>query len=186
MSLRELIIFLLGLAIVGIILRGLYVALQARRGQLRIAIDKNIPTDIDLEALELAELPGGGARVLSRESADDESPVSASLDAANQRAESFSLGVEGEAVPVLMDSVEVGQVAQIDTASSNTTHTDERCANGEQGESDAMSQRRESPAPATSQDLFDDERGEKQGPRISDLPPYAAATLDTHGESADR
>ena len=186
MSLRELIIFLLGLAIVGIILRGLYVALQARRGQLRIAIDKNIPTDIDLEALELAELPGGGARVLSRESADDESPVVASLDAANQRAESFSLGVEGEAVPVLMDSVEVGQVAQIDTASSNATHTDERSENGEQGESDPMSQRRESPAPATSQDLFDDEPGEKQDPRIGGLPSYATATLDTHGESADR
>ncbi|HCA37899.1 MAG TPA: hypothetical protein DEP13_14850, partial [Gammaproteobacteria bacterium] len=134
MSLRELIILLLGLAIVGIILRGLYVALQARRGELRIAIDKTIPTDIDLEALELAELPSGGARVVSRESADDESPVLASLDAANQRAESFSLGVEDEAVPVLMDSVEVGQVAQIDTAASNTTHDDERPVNGDQGD----------------------------------------------------
>ena len=134
MSLRELIILLLGLAIVGIILRGLYVALQARRGELRIAIDKTIPTDIDLEALELAELPSGGARVVSRESADDESPVLASLDAANQRAESFSLGVEDEAIPVLMDSVEVGQVAQIDTAASNTTHDDERPVNGDQGD----------------------------------------------------
>ena len=233
MSLRELIILLLGLAIVGIILRGLYVALQARRGQLRIAIDKNIPTDIDLEALELAELPGGGARVVSRESADDESPVSASLDAANQRAESFSLGVDDEAVPVLMDSVEVGQVAQIDTAASNTTHDDERSLNDDQGddwdserdhepedywdgeqdnkwedeadfvnagaatpenvfeagrtagEPDSMSQRGESPAAVTSQDLFDDEPGEKQDPRIGNLPSYEVATANAHGESAD-
>ena len=233
MSLRELIILLLGLAIVGIILRGLYVALQARRGQLRIAIDKNIPTEIDLEALELAELPSGGARVVSRESADDESPVLASLDAANQRAESLSLGVEDEAVPVLMDSVEVGQVAQIDTAASNTTHDDERSLNDDQGddwdserdhepedywageqdnkredeadfvnagaatpenvfeagriagEPDSMSQRGESPAAVTSQDLFDDEPGEKQDPRIGDLPSYEAATANAHGESAD-
>ena len=233
MSLRELIILLLGLAIVGIILRGLYVALQARRGKLRIAIDKTIPTDIDLEALELAELPSGGARVVSRESADDESPVLASLDAANQRAESFSLGVEDEAVPVLMDSVEVGQVAQIDTAASNTTHDDERSVNGDQGddwdserdhepedywdgeqdnkredeadfvnagaatpenvfeagriagEPDSMSQRGESPAAVTSQDLFDDEPGEKQDPRIGDLPSYEAATANANGESAD-
>ena len=233
MSLRELIILLLGLAIVGIMLRGLYVALQARRGQLRIAIDKNIPTDIDLEALELAELPSGGARVVSRESADDESPVLASLDAANQRAESFSLGVEDEAVPVLMDSVEVGQVAQIDTAASTTTHDDERSVNDDQGddwdserdhepedywdgeqdnkredeanfvnagaatpenvfeagriagEPDSMSQRGESPAAVTSQDLFDDEPGEKQDPRIGDLPSYEAATANAHGESAD-
>ena len=233
MSLRELIILLLGLAIVGIILRGLYVALRARRGKLRIAIDKTIPTDIDLEALELAELPSGGARVVSRESADDESPVLASLDAANQRAESFSLGVEDEAIPVLMDSVEVGQVAQIDTAASNTTHDDERPVNGDQGddwdserdhepedywdgeqenkredgaafvhagaatpenvfeagriagEPDSMSQRGESPAAVTSQDLFDDEPGEKQDPRISDLPSYEAATANANGESAD-
>ena len=67
MSLRELIILLLGLAIIGIILRGLFVALQARRGQLRMAIDKNIPADVDLDALELAELPSGGARVVRRD-----------------------------------------------------------------------------------------------------------------------
>ena len=69
MSLRELIILLLGLAIIGIILRGLFVALQARRGQLRMAIDKNIPEDVDLDALELAELPSGGARVVRRDGA---------------------------------------------------------------------------------------------------------------------
>ena len=66
MSLRELIILLLGLAIIGIILRGLFVALQTRRGQLRIAIDKNIPTDVDLDSLELAELPWRRSRCAAR------------------------------------------------------------------------------------------------------------------------
>ena len=112
MSLRELIILLLGLAIVGIILRGLYVAMQARRGQLRMAIDKNIPTDIDIDALELSELPGGGARVVQRNPEVAESANSMALDTAKQRAESMALGEEDAAVPVLMDSVEVGQVAQ--------------------------------------------------------------------------
>ena len=47
MSPRELIIFLLGLAIVAVILRGLYVAMQARRGQIKLVIDKNTITDIN-------------------------------------------------------------------------------------------------------------------------------------------
>lgn len=221
MSLRELIILLLGLAIVGIILRGLYVALQARRGQLRMAIDKNIPSDIDLEALELAELPGGGARVVTRDSIEDESAVSASLEAANQRAESLSLGVEDEAVPVLMDSVEVGQVAQIDTAASNSTQDDDYAAKDESqdepqdewedewtegevdyqdagaatpedsfeagstaGEPASLRQRRESPAVTNSQDLFDEEPGAKQDPRLGDMRSYAESATDAC-EAAD-
>jgi len=64
MDLRELVILVLGLTIVGVVLRGLLVALKARKSQLRLAIDKNIPKDIDLEAIELAELPSGGARVV--------------------------------------------------------------------------------------------------------------------------
>lgn len=209
MSLRELIILLLGLAIVGIILRGLYVALQARRGQLRMAIDRNIPSDIDLEALELAELPGGGARVVSRDAAEEESAVSASLEAANQRAETFSLGIEDDAVPVLMDSVEVGQVAQFDATASNTSD-DERFADDDwepdggdlagveaatyEVEPDTASQaeesvsairRREPPAGVTSQDLFDDEPGEKQHPRIGELASYDEPTVDALGEAAD-
>ena len=55
---RELVILLLGLAIIAVVLRGLYVAISARRGQIKLAIDKNIPQDVDLEAMELAELPG--------------------------------------------------------------------------------------------------------------------------------
>ena len=107
MSLRELIILLLGLAIIGIILRGLFVALQARRGQLRMAIDKNIPADVDLDALELAELPSGGARVVRRDGAMQEGAPS-KLERAALRAEALDLEEESEAVPVLMDLVAVG------------------------------------------------------------------------------
>ena len=57
MSGRELVILLLGLAIVAVVLRGLYVALNARRGQIKLAIDKNIPQNVDLEALEMAVVP---------------------------------------------------------------------------------------------------------------------------------
>lgn len=66
MDLRELVILVLGLTIVGVVVRGLLVALKARKSQLRLAIDKNLPKDIDLEAIELAELPSGGARVVRR------------------------------------------------------------------------------------------------------------------------
>lgn len=110
MGMRELLILLLGLAIVAVILRGLYVALQARRGQIRLAIDKNIPRDVDLEALELAELPGGGARVIPRNNSsrqDDEAEREDPIEQANERAHSLDLGHDDEAVPVLMDSVQV-------------------------------------------------------------------------------
>ncbi|MDD9894162.1 MAG: cell division protein ZipA [Gammaproteobacteria bacterium] len=107
MSPRELVILLLGLAIVAVILRGLYVALQARRGQIKLAIDKNIPQDVDLDALELAELPSGGARVVERSFAAVNSQNSA-IEAANARAASLGLGTvqdEDESIPVLMDPV---------------------------------------------------------------------------------
>ena len=92
MNIRELIILLLGFAVIAVILRGLYVAFWARRGQIRLAIDKNIPQDVDLESLELAELPGGGARVVDR---------AMEAQAAGLRASSE----EGESIPVLMDAV---------------------------------------------------------------------------------
>ena len=111
MSLRELIILLLGLAIIGIILRGLFVALQARRGQLRMAIDKNIPTDVDLDALELAELPGGGARVVRRDGELREG-MPGTLEKAMLRAKALDLEEGSEAVPVLMDSVTVGHFGE--------------------------------------------------------------------------
>ena len=112
MSLRELIILLLGLAIIGIILRGLFVALQARRGQLRMAINKNIPADVDLDALELAELPSGGARVVRRDGALQEGMPS-KLERAALRAEAFDREEESEAVPVLMDRVPNARGARV-------------------------------------------------------------------------
>ena len=66
MSPRELIILVLGFAMVGVLLRGLFVAIQVRRGQIRLTIDKNLPNDFDLEEFELFELPSGGARVVNR------------------------------------------------------------------------------------------------------------------------
>lgn len=74
MNLRELVILLLGLAMVTVVARGLIVALRARRNQIKLAIDKNIPSDVDLDALELAELPSGGARVVKRDRARSEAP----------------------------------------------------------------------------------------------------------------
>jgi cell division protein ZipA len=108
MNIRELIILLLGFAIIAVILRGLYIAFQARRGQIRLAIDKNIPQNVDLESLELAELPAGGARVVSRADRQDSEP--SAVEAANLRAESLNLGAtqkDGAAIPVLMDAVEI-------------------------------------------------------------------------------
>ena len=101
MDARELVIFLVGFAIVLVLLRGLYVALQARRGQIRLAIDKNIPQDVDLEALEMTELPSGGARVVARTLEE--------VNIQNRAHETFE-GVgdeEDELVPILMDAVEL-------------------------------------------------------------------------------
>lgn len=113
MNPRELIILLLGLAIVAVVLRGLYVAIQARRGQIRLAIDKNIPKDVDLDALEMSELPSGGARVVRR--GGTASAANADVERAARRAEALDLGGE-DAVPVLMDAV---------TVSSARTGTDD-------------------------------------------------------------
>jgi cell division protein ZipA len=62
---RELLILLLILAIIAVVLRGLFVALRSRKNKIKIALDKNIPV-YDLEELELRELPNGGARMVQR------------------------------------------------------------------------------------------------------------------------
>ena len=49
MNPRELIILLLGFVMVAVLLRGLFVAIQVRKGQIRLTIDKNIPQDFDPE-----------------------------------------------------------------------------------------------------------------------------------------
>ena len=105
---RELVILLLGLAIVAVVLRGLFVAINARRGQIKLAIDKNIPHNVDLESLELAELPGGGARLVTR-SLEEVNRQNNALDRAETRAKSLNLSdaeVDGH-IPVLMDTVEL-------------------------------------------------------------------------------
>ena len=91
MGLRELLILLLILAIVGVILRGLYVALHASRGQLRMALDKNIP-QYDPDELLSSELPNGGARLVQR-----------SFDEVVRRNSEFTS--RDQAIPVLMDTV---------------------------------------------------------------------------------
>ena len=111
MGSRELVILLLGFAIVAVILRGLYVALRVRRGQIKLAIDKNIPQNVDLEAMELAELPGGGARVVARSLLEVNSQNSA-LDVANQRALELGDDTGTDTIPVLMDAVEVATEVQ--------------------------------------------------------------------------
>ena len=109
---RELVILLLGLAIVAVLLRGLYVAINARRGQIKLAIDKNIPQNVDLESLELAELPGGGARVVTR-SLEEVNRQNNALDLAETKAQSVNLAdaeIDGH-IPVLMDAVELSEPA---------------------------------------------------------------------------
>ncbi|MDO8273763.1 MAG: hypothetical protein Q7U82_17855, partial [Gammaproteobacteria bacterium] len=99
MGLRELVILVLILAIVGVILRGLYVALKARRGQLRMALEKNIP-QYDPEELSLSELPNGGARMVERSFAQvvRQNSEFSSRDRLHK-------GRSEQAIPVLMDTV---------------------------------------------------------------------------------
>lgn len=99
MGLRELLILILILAIVGVILRGLYVALRARRGQLRMQLDKNIP-QYDPEELVRSELPNGGARMVERSFA--QVLQQNSEFSANDRRKT---GKSEHAIPVLMDSI---------------------------------------------------------------------------------
>ena len=65
---RDTIILVLGLLVVGVFVRGLIVAVRARRNQLRFALEKNISDIEDPDDLNLAELPQGGARVVSKKS----------------------------------------------------------------------------------------------------------------------
>ena len=102
MNPRELIILLLGFVMVAVLLRGLFVAIQIRKGQIRLTIDKNIPQDFDLEEWELAELPAGGARVVNRADTSqqfepDDSFVTLYGPAAKN----------GDSIPILMDVVEL-------------------------------------------------------------------------------
>ena len=103
MNPRELIILLLGFVMVAVLLRGLFVAIQVRKGQIRLTIDKNIPQDFDPDELELAELPTGGARVVSRADAPQDFQPDDSLDRQNEPALN-----NDDLIPILMDVVELG------------------------------------------------------------------------------
>src|SRR5690554_3366423 len=69
MGTQELLILLLLLAILAVVLRGMYVVLNRKRGQLKLQLEKNIP-EYNLEELELRELPNGGARNVERSFAE--------------------------------------------------------------------------------------------------------------------
>ncbi len=103
MNPRELIILLLGFIMVAVLLRGLFVAIQVRKGQIRLTIDKNIPQDFDSEELELAELPTGGARVISRADVSQDFQSDDSFDRQNEPASH-----NDDLIPILMDVVELG------------------------------------------------------------------------------
>ena len=103
MNPRELIILLLGFVMVAVLLRGLFVAIQVRKGQIRLTIDKNIPQDFDPEELELAELPTGGARVVSRADVSQDFQSDDSFDRQNEPASH-----NDDLIPILMDVVELG------------------------------------------------------------------------------
>ena len=105
MSARELVILFLGFVIILVILRGLYLALQARRGQIRMAIDKNIPQDVDLDELEMTELPSGGARIVERslEEVNSQNRVYDTMDT-EQAAFDLEGQNDSEGIPVLEDT----------------------------------------------------------------------------------
>ncbi len=123
MNLRELVILLLGLAIIGVVIRGLLVALKARRNQLKLAIDKNIPRDVDLEALEFAELPSGGARVVKRKRPSDtgSEESSVSVESSIEAPEESLLGDLQEDLPVPLPQ-DVPQEAIIKEESEDSHH----------------------------------------------------------------
>ena len=196
MSPRELIILLLGLAIVAVILRGLYVAMQARRGQIKLVIDKNIPQDVDLDALEMAELPSGGARVVERSLAVVNSKNSA-IEAAKIRAASLGLGAAEsgeESIPVLMDPVEISEAEEEETIEeslsysednygdpdsvlfdySDNNHRDERDSNDfedtEDTENSRLSMYREDNLSSVMPSYPDDEWGDEEDEEEGEIP----------------
>ncbi len=118
---REIVLVLLAVAVALFFIRVMYLVMKGRRQQLAVAIDKNIPQDVDLEELEFAELPNGGARVVSPgKPAVAEAGASSGLvttspvERANARAEALGLGRGANAVPVLMDPVELSDETKLD------------------------------------------------------------------------
>ena len=67
---RDTIVLVLGLLIVGVFVRGLIVAIRARKNQLRFALEKNVPDIENSDENNFAELPQGGARVVAKKELD--------------------------------------------------------------------------------------------------------------------
>ncbi|MDB2444794.1 cell division protein ZipA [Gammaproteobacteria bacterium] len=67
---RDTIVLVLGLLIVGVFVRGLIVAIRARKNQLRFALEKNVPDIENSDEKNFAELPQGGARVVAKKELD--------------------------------------------------------------------------------------------------------------------
>ena len=122
MNPRELIILLLGFVMVAVLLRGLFVAIQVRKGQIRLTIDKNIPQDFDPEELELAELPTGGARVVSRADVSQDFQSDDSFDRQKEQAPH-----NDDLIPILMDVVELGDsridLGELGAEDQDSVHT---------------------------------------------------------------
>lgn len=121
MGARELVILFLGLAIVVVVLTGLYAAVNARRGQIKLAADKNISNDLDADALELAELPGGGARIVDCSSGQPNLQNSA-LDRAESKSKTLQLADDANDesyIPVLMDAVALSEEVEAEAVFAN-------------------------------------------------------------------
>lgn len=103
MGLRELLILVLILAIIAVVLRGLYVALRSRRNRIRMALDKNIP-QYDLDEIEMRELPSGGARLVERSFAQA-MQQSTAQNAREATAAQSDSPVADDQIPVLTEKV---------------------------------------------------------------------------------
>ncbi len=86
MGMRDGLLVLGGLLIIAVLAHGAWIAWRARRADLRIRYERNIP-NLDLDDIDLlrAELPSGGARVVSqpgrpRRVDDDDTPMPALRD----------------------------------------------------------------------------------------------------------
>ncbi|MCC5871214.1 MAG: cell division protein ZipA [Gammaproteobacteria bacterium] len=90
MGMRDALLILGGLLILGVLAHGAWIAWRARRASLRVRYERNIP-NLDLDDIDLlrAELPSGGARIVSRSetprrAGEDEQPVPVLLDPIDQ------------------------------------------------------------------------------------------------------
>lgn len=112
---RDALLIVGGLLIVGVLAHGAWVAWRARRNDLRERYERNIP-NLDLDDIDLlrAELPSGGARVVSRPDVEPDAEPSADDD--------------GDPVPVLLDPVDQEPDAD---AASRPVETGEQTAEPE-------------------------------------------------------